>query len=140
MRKKPIFFEAACLLSIAGSSIGLISMCISTFFFDVVAEKIRQVTNITTTDKLSPIYFGLLMAAFSVSLAGAIKLNRMQRGGLFMYLAAQAAILFLPVIWLGANSFSMANAIFTFLFSAIYLFYYKILIDYSYDNSAMVSR
>jgi len=125
MEKKPIFYEAACIFSIIGSSIGFLSMIIATFFFDAVTEKIRQLTNITATEKLSPIYFSLLMSAFSVSLVGAIKLYRMQRAGIYFYLTAQTIILFLPVFWLGFDAFSTTNAIFTLLFSAVYLYHYR---------------
>ena len=97
MKKKPIVFESASIFSIIGSSVGFISMFISTFFFRIVTEKITSITNITATEKLSPVYFAMLMAAFCVSLVGAIKLYRMQRVGLYFYLTAQATILFLPV-------------------------------------------
>ncbi len=126
MKKKPILFESACIFSIIGSGIGFISMLISTVFFKIVTEKITSITNITATEKLSPLYFAMLMAAFSVSLAGAIKLYRLQRIGLYFYLAAQGLIMFLPVMWLGSNSFSTTNAIFVLLFSGVYLAYYKI--------------
>lgn len=126
MKKKSILFESACIFSIIGSSIGFISMFISTFFFRIVTEKITSITNLTATEKLSPVYFAMLMAAFSVSLAGAIKLYRMQRVGLYFYLMAQAMILFLPVFWLGANAFSTTNAIFTLIFAGVYLYYYRI--------------
>jgi hypothetical protein len=127
MKKKPIVFESASIFSIIGSSIGFISMFISTFFFRIVTEKITSVTNITATEKLTPLYFAMLMAAFSVSLAGAIKLYRLQRAGLYFYLTAQALILILPVFWLGGNAFSTTNTIFTSLFSGVYLYYYRIL-------------
>lgn len=127
MEKKPILYESACIFSIIGSSIGIISMFISTFFFRIVTEKITLLTNITATEKLSPLYFAMLMAAFSISLAGAIKLYRLQRTGLYFYLMAQAMVMFLPVVLLGPNAFSSTNAIFTLLFSGIYLFYYRLL-------------
>ena len=126
MKKKPIIFESACIFSIIGSSFGFISMFISTFFFSIVTEKITSITNITATEKLSPVYFAMLMAVFSVSLAGAIKIYRLQRAGLYFYLAAQAMIMFLPVFWLGSNSFSTTNAIFTTIFAGVYLYYYRI--------------
>ena len=126
MKKKPILFESACIFSIIGSSIGFISMFISTFFFSIVTEKITSITNITATEKLSPVYFAMLMAAFSVSLTGAIKLYRLQRVGLYFYLTAQAMVMFLPVFWLGSNSFSTTNAIFTLIFALVYLYYYRI--------------
>lgn len=123
MEKKPLLYESACIFSIAGSSIGFFGMLISTIFFKTVTEKIEEFTNITTTESLSPLYFALLMAAFSLSLTGAIKLYRLQRAGLYFYLIAQTMILFLPVIWLGSNAFSVTNAIFTVLFSGIYIYY-----------------
>lgn len=126
MKKKPLLFESACIFSIVGSSIGFVSMFISTLFFRAITEKITSVTNLTATEKLSPLYFAILMAAFSVSLTGVIKLYRMQRAGLYFYVAAQLAILFFPVIWLGSNAFSVTNAIFTLIFSGVYLFYFRI--------------
>ena len=137
MAKKPLLFESACIFSMAGSSIGFLSMFISVVFFKIVTEKIELLTNITTTEHLSPLYFALLMSAFSISLTGAIKLYRMQRIGLYYYLTAQAMILFLPIIWFGSNAFSVTNAIFTLLFSGVYLYYYRL---YSNDKSAIVSR
>ena len=126
MQNKPIVFESACIFSIIGSSLGFIAMFISTFFFRYVTGKITSVTNITATEKLSPIYFALLMAAFSVSLAGAIKLHRLQRAGLYFYLVAQLLILFIPVFWLGNQAFSSTNAIFTATFASIYIYYFRI--------------
>jgi hypothetical protein len=127
MKKKPILFESACIFSMAGSSIGFFSMLFATIFFKSVTEKIVQFTNITAADHLSPLYFACLMAAFCVSLAGVIKLYRMQRAGLYFYIVAQTMILFLPVIWLGSNAFSVTNIIFVLIFSGVYLYYYKIL-------------
>jgi len=92
----------------------------------MVTEKITSFTNITATEKLSPVYFAMLMAAFSVSLTGAIKLYRMQRAGLYFYLMAQAMIMLLPVFWLGNHSFSTTNAIFTLIFSGVYLYYIRL--------------
>ena len=125
MEKKPILFEGACIFSLMGSSIGFLYMLSATVFFKYVSGKIEQFTNITTTEHLSPLYFALLMAAFSISLAGVIKLYRMKRAGLYFYLVAQAMILFIPVIWLGSNAFSVTNTIFTLLFSSVYIYYYR---------------
>ena len=135
MKKKPLFFEAACILSIIGSSLGFLGMFISTFFFKLVTEKITLITNITATEKLSPVYFALLGTAFCVSLIGAIKLNRMQKSGLYFYLVAQTVVMFLPVFWLGNNSFSTTNAIFTLLFSGIYILHFKLLKGWPSTNS-----
>jgi hypothetical protein len=126
MKKKPILFESACIFSIIGSSIGFISMFISTVFFRLVTEKITSITNITATEKLSPLYFAMLMSAFCISMVGAIKLYRTQRAGLYFYLTAQTVVMFLPVFWLGSNSFSVTNAIFTLIFSGVYLANFRI--------------
>jgi len=125
MEKKPILYEGACLFSLMGSSIGILYTLITIVFFNFMMEKIVQVTNITSTEHLSPLYFAILMAAFSISLAGVIKLYRSQRIGLYLYLIAQTMILFIPVIWLGSNAFSVTNTIFTLLFSSVYIYYFK---------------
>ena len=125
MEKKPILFEGACIFSLVGSSIGVLYTLLATVFFKYVTGKIVQFTNVTAAEHLSPLYFAVLMAAFSLSLAGVIKLYRMQRTGLYFYLVAQVMILFIPVIWLGANAFSVTNAIFTLLFSGVYLFHIR---------------
>lgn len=127
MRKKPLFYDAACLFSLIGSSIGFLMMFTATFFFSQVTEKIRQVTNITATEKLSPVYFAFLMGAFGVSLAGVIKLCKLKRSGLYFYICSQLVILFLPVVWLGWNGFSVTNAIFASVFAGVYLFNYRIM-------------
>ena len=129
MQKKPLFFESACIFSIVGSSIGFLGMLISIFFFSFVTENIRAVTDITSTEKLSPLYFSFLMASYCVSLFGAINLFRLKRVGLIFYLLAQVMIMILPVFWLGSVAFSVTNAIFTILFSGVYLANYKLLKD-----------
>jgi hypothetical protein len=127
MEKKQLIFESACIFSIVGSSIGFVAMLISTFFFKFVTENIRAVTDLTSTEKLSPLYFSFLMATYCVSLYGAINLFRLKRTGLIFYLLAQVMIMILPVIWLGNTAFSISNAIFTILFSGVYLGNYRLL-------------
>jgi hypothetical protein len=125
MTKKSLLFESACILSIIGSSIGFISMTIATFFYSAVAEKIIQITNINATEKLSKIYFAILMGAYCLSLVGALRMYRQKISGLLFYLAAQIIIMFIPVLWIGLNAFSETNAIFTLMFSVIYLSSYR---------------
>lgn len=127
MKNKPVLFDAACIFSISGSGIGFISMFIAAFFFHETIEKITLVTNVTATENLSPLYFALNGVAFAFSLIGAIKLYRTQKTGLYFYLVAQAAVMILPLIWMGTESFSVINAIFTVLFAVVYLFNFKIL-------------
>lgn len=126
MSNKPLVFESACIFSIIGSALGFLGMFTATFFFRFVTEKITAITNVTATEKLSPVYFALLMSAFCISFVGAIKLYRCQRTGLYFYILAQLFILFLPVFWLGNQSFSATNAIFTAIFAGIYVYYFKI--------------
>jgi len=125
MEKKPLLYEAACIFSILGSSIGFASMFIASFFFKAVIHEITLITNITATEKLSPAYFALLGTMFCVSMIGVIKLYRMQRTGIYFYLAGQLVVLFLPVVWMGGNAFSTTNAIFILIFASVYLFYFR---------------
>ena len=126
MEKKTIWYEGACIFSIIGSSLGFIGMFITGLFFKSITEKIISVTNITATEKLSPLYFALLMVAFCISLVGAINLYSLKRSGLYFYITAQLVIAILPVIWIGPNSFSVMNAFFALLFSGVYLIHYRI--------------
>jgi hypothetical protein len=126
MSNKPLVYESACIFSIIGSALGFLGMFTATFFFRFVTEKITAITNVTATEKLSPVYFALLMSAFCISFVGAIKLYRRQRTGLYFYILAQLFILFLPVFWLGNQSLSTTNAIFTAIFAGIYVYYFKI--------------
>lgn len=125
MEKKPILFLGACIFSMMGSILGLWAMLFGTLFFRYTSGKIVLLTNYTATEHLSPLYFATLMGAYSLSLAGAIKLYRMQRTGLYFYLTAQVLILFIPVIALGANAFSVINVLFTLLFSGVYVYYFR---------------
>jgi len=127
MEKKPILFEGACIFSFLGSSFGFLYLLFATVFFKVAVEKIVLFTNNASAEHLTPLYFACLMAAYSISLAGVIKLYRMRRSGLYFYLAAQLMIILIPVIWLGINAFSAFNMIFTLLFSGVYIFYYRYL-------------
>ena len=76
-------------------------------------------------DGLSAFYFMLLSALCLLSLIGVFKMKKHQKAGFFFYLGAQLALLFLPVIWLNWNAFSVTNTIFTALFSLIYLSFYN---------------
>jgi len=127
MNKRPILFEASCIFSIIGSSIYFIGMFLCTFFFKIATEKISIITNLNATEKLSPLYFAILMAAYCLSLAGAIKLYKLQRSGLWFYLSAQLIVLVLPAIWINSNAFSVSEFIFATLFSGVYLYNYRIL-------------
>jgi len=124
MKKHPILFEAVCIFSIIGSSIGFITMAIATFFFDSTLEEITAITNISAAERLSPLYFAIYMGLYCLSLVGAIRIYQQKLSGLLFYLAAQISILILPVIWLGSSAFSSTNTIFTTLFGMVYIMYF----------------
>jgi hypothetical protein len=50
---------------------------------------------------------------------------KLHRDGLFIYTISQLIILFLPVIWLGWNAFSVTGAIFTGVFVVGYAMNWK---------------
>ena len=129
MKKKPLFFEAACIFSVTGSAIGFLGMFVGALFFDQVIEKVKLLTNLTATNNLSTLYLAILGTAYAISFIGAVKLYRMQKIGLVFYLIAQAVIMILPIFQLGTDSFSVTNFIFTLIFSGVYLFNYKLLKD-----------
>ncbi|MGE5393595.1 MAG: hypothetical protein ACM3P1_02570 [Candidatus Saccharibacteria bacterium] len=124
---KPIVFESACIFSLLGSILGLLFMLFFALFFDEMYRAIGTYTSYGSMQLLSPLYFASLMAAYALSLAGVIKLYRMQRSGLYFYLMAQLMILILPLIWMGPGVLSITNIIFALLFSGIYLYYFRLL-------------
>jgi hypothetical protein len=125
MQNKPLFLEAACWLSMAGSAVGFVGSFLSLLFFEPFTRLVRALTNLTGADGLNRLYLALLAAAFALSFSGAVKLFRMQRAGLWFYLPAQVLILILPVINMGAYAFSATNLIFTLIFAGVYLFHYR---------------
>ncbi|MGE5449148.1 MAG: hypothetical protein ACM3PR_12335 [Bacteroidales bacterium] len=127
IRVKPIVFESACIFSFLGSLIGLLYMLSFTLFFDEMVKVIGKYTSYASLNPLTPLYFASLMAAYALSLAGVIKLYRMQRSGLYFYLLAQLMILILPLMWKGLGVISITNIIFVLLFSGIYLYNYRLL-------------
>lgn len=127
IKVKPIVFESACIFSFLGSTLGLLYMLSFALFFDDMLKVMGSLTSYASLQSLSPLYFACLMAAYALSLAGVIKLYRMQRSGLYFYLLAQLMILILPLIWKGPGVLSATNIIFTLLFSGIYLYYYRLL-------------
>lgn len=127
IRVKPMLFESACIFSFLGSTIGLLYMSSFALFFDDMYKAIGKFTSFTSLEDLTPLYFANLMVGYTISLAGVIQLYRMQRSGLYFYLAAQLMILVLPLLWRGLDTLSVTNIIFTLLFSGIYIYHYRLL-------------
>jgi hypothetical protein len=124
---RPPFLSALCILSFAGGTAGFIGYFLASLFFEKSSELIIQYSSWHSTDAISPLYFTILMFLFAISLTGAIRIWKFRKDGFYIYSISQLAILFLPVIWIDWNSFSVSNAIFTGVFIAGYLLNFKYL-------------
>ena len=107
---------ALCILTFIGSTTSFIAYFLASLFFEKTSELIIKYSNWHSVEAISPIYFTLFMALSAVSLVGAIRMWKMHRDGFFIYTISQIIILFIPVIWLGWNAFSVTGAIFTIVF------------------------
>jgi hypothetical protein len=115
-KQRPPFLSALCLLTFMGSCIGFVGYFLAALFFEKTSELIIKYSSWHSTEAISPLYFTLLMALFALSLTGAIRMWKLHRDGFFLYVFAQLAILFVPVIWIDWPSLSTTNAIFTTVF------------------------
>jgi len=122
---RPDLLSALCLLTFAGSGGGFIAYFLAALFFEKASAFIVKYSSAYTTEAISPMYFTLLMALSAVSLAGAIRMWKLHRDGLFIYTIAQTGLIFLPVFWLGWNSFTVPGAIFTGVFVVGYAVNWK---------------
>lgn len=113
---RPTLLSALCILTFIGSSIGFVGYFLASVFFERIAQMIVTYSSWNSTDNLSPLFFTLLMVVYAVSLIGAIKMWKLHRYGFYLYLLAQLAVLFAPVIWIDWNAFSWTNAIFSSVF------------------------
>jgi hypothetical protein len=124
--QRPPFLSALCLLTFIGSSIGFTGYFLAALFFEKTSELIVKYSSWHNTETISPLYFTLLMALFAISLSGAIRMWKLHRDGFFLYVFAQLAILFVPVVWIDWQAFSTTNAIFTTVFVVGYGLNWKV--------------
>lgn len=124
-KERPDLLSAFCILTFIGSSIGFVLYFLASLFFEEASEIIIRYSSWHTVDKISPLYFTIFMAMYAVSLAGAIRIWKQHRDGLFLYILAQFIIMFLPVVWINSHSFSTTNAIFTAVFIIGYLWHWR---------------
>jgi hypothetical protein len=110
------FLSALCILTFIGSTSAFVGYFLASVFFEKTSAFIIKYSNLHSVEKISPLYFTLLMALSAISLTGAIRMWKLHRDGFFIYTISQLIFLFLPVIWLGWNSFSVTGAIFTGVF------------------------
>jgi hypothetical protein len=116
---------ALCILTFIGSTSSFIIYFLSSVFYEKTSEIIIKYSNWHTVEAISPLYFTILMALSAISLTGAIRMWKLHRDGFFIYTISQLIFLFLPVIWLGWNAFSVTGAIFTAVFVVGYWMNWK---------------
>ena len=110
------FLSALCILTFIGSTSSFVGYFLASVFFEKTSAFIITYSNLHSVEAISPFYFTVLMALSAISLTGAIRMWKLHRDGFFIYTISQLIFLFLPVIWLGWNSFSVTGAIFTGVF------------------------
>jgi hypothetical protein len=119
------FLSALCILTFIGSTASFFMYFLAALFFEKTSEFIIKYSNLHSVEAISPFYFTVLMALSAISLTGAIRMWKLHRDGFFIYTISQLIFLFLPVIWLGWNSFSVTGAIFTGVFVVGYAMNWK---------------
>jgi len=113
---RTVLLSALCILTFIGSTTSFIAYFLASFFYEKASELIIKYSNWNSVEAISPLYFILFMAVSAVSLIGAIRMWKLHRDGFLIYVISQIIIIFLPVVWLGWNSFSVTGAIFTVVF------------------------
>jgi len=121
------FLSALCILTFIGNTTSFIVYFLASVFFEKTSEIIIKYSNWHSAEAVSPFYFTLLMALSAVSLIGAIRMWKLHRDGFFIFTISQLIFLFLPVIWLGWNVFSVTGAIFTAVFVSGFAMNWKLL-------------
>lgn len=139
MNKRPILYTSACILSFTGSGIAALAYFSASVFYNLISEWVISITSDLSMQGTSRFYFLLLAFAHTFSLLGVISLWKFRKTGFYIYLLSQLSIIFLPVIFIGSNSFSLINFVFTFLFSVIYFFYYRWIFIFKQSNPGNIS-
>ncbi len=113
---RTVSLTALCILTFIGSTSSFIIYFLASLFFEKTSDLIIKFSNWNSVEVITPLYFTLFMALSAISLAGAIRMWKLHRDGFFIYTLAQIVLVFLPVLWIGWNSFSDSGAIFTAIF------------------------
>lgn len=122
---RPLLLSSALFLSTIGSSIACLAFLFMAIFYSNMLPSIQKLTNTATPNLLSRWYVLAFALVHFVSLVGIVKLWQNRKSGFFIYLAAQLTLFLLPLIYIGPNAFSSTNTIFSLLFIAIYLSFFK---------------
>ena len=126
-KNRPHLLEALCSLTFAGSSLAFIGYFLASLFFEKTSGLIIKYSSASSVENISPLYFTGLMALYSFSLVGAIRMWKLHRDGFFVYTVSQLLILFYPAFWMNREAFSQINAVFTIVFILGYAFNYRAL-------------
>lgn len=126
-KQRPDFLSALCILTFIGSGVAFIGYFLASIFFEKTAEFIIKYSSWHSVEEISPLFFTTLMALYAISLTGAIRIWKLHRDGLLLYTISQLIILFLPVIWINWQAFSVTNLIFTTIFVVGYNMNWKYL-------------
>ncbi len=137
---RSLLLEALCLLSFAGSSIGMLLYLAAALFFEETEKIITRFSGFDQTGLLSPLYFVLMGGFHLLSLTGVYRMWQFRKSGLFIYALAQLSIFFLPLLWIGKEAFSSVALIFTLLFLSGYALCFRHFRDHSLENSRTLSR
>ena len=127
IKRRPDLLSALCILTFIGSGIAFLGYFAAALFFEQTKELIVRYSSRHSVEIISPLFFTVLMAFYALSLTGAIRMWKLHRDGLYLYVPAQLIILFFPSVYIGWEAFSTANAIFTTLFIAGYSIHLKYL-------------
>lgn len=114
--QRPHLLSALCILTFIGSTTAFLSYFLASLFFEETSQLILKYSSWHSTEDISPLYFTLLMALHAFSLFGAIRMWKLHKNGLWIYVLAQLLIVFLPVIWIDWYALSTVNLIFTGVF------------------------
>ncbi len=124
-KDKPLLFSAALFLSLLGGTVAIAFYLFAVIFYSTSIEAIKNITNTISTDGTSRFYFLCLLMLYTFSVLGVVKMIKWRKSGFWIYGMSQTIILLFPLLWLGRNSFSATNSIFTALFILIYTSFYK---------------
>ncbi|MDD4144242.1 MAG: hypothetical protein PHN68_06380 [Prolixibacteraceae bacterium] len=113
---RPPLLSALCVLTFAGSGIAFPGYFMASVFFEKFGELIVKYSSWHSLEKISPLYFTILMVLYAISLSGAVRMWKLHRDGYLLYTISQLGILFIPVLWIDWYAFSVTNAIFTAVF------------------------
>jgi hypothetical protein len=126
-QSRPLFLRTLCILTFTGSGIAFLGYFAACLFFEKILEWIVTYSSLNSVEHLSPLFFTALMVLHCFSLVGAIRIWKLHRDGLWIYILAQLVLLFFPSVWFGMASFYYTHLLFTLVFIGGYLYHYRYL-------------